>query len=91
MNKYDNVLFLGDFNSETSENYLNDFCNVYKEPTCSNKPDNPLCIDFLLTNLPRSFQNLVAEETGISDFHKMERFLQGTKTKNHSIQKVRQF
>ena len=71
MNKYDNILFLGDFHSETSENYLNDFCNVYKEPTCSNKPDNPSCIDFLLTNLPRSFQNVVAEETGISDFHKM--------------------
>ena len=28
INKY-NKLFLGDFNSETSENYLNDFCNVY--------------------------------------------------------------
>ena len=29
MKKNDNILFLGDFNSETSENYLNDFCNVY--------------------------------------------------------------
>ena len=28
INKY-NKSFLGDFNSETSENYLNDFCNVY--------------------------------------------------------------
>ena len=71
MNKYDNILLLGNFNSEKSENYLNDFCNVYQEPTCSNKPENASCIDFLLTNLPRSFQNVVAEETGISDFHKM--------------------
>ena len=53
MNKYDNILFLGDFNSETPESYLNDFCNVYnlwnivKEPTCFNNPDNPSCIDFL--------------------------------------------
>ena len=34
-------------------------------------PDNPSCIDLLLTNRPRCFQNTVAVETGISDFHKM--------------------
>ena len=77
MNKYDNILFLGDFNSETSENYLNDFCNVYnlrnivKEPICFKNPENPSCIDLFLTNRPRCFQNTVAVETGISDFHKM--------------------
>ena len=76
INKYDNILFLGDFNSETSENYLNDFCNVYnlrnivKEPTCFKNPENPSCIDLFLTNRPRCFQNTVAVETGISDFHK---------------------
>ena len=37
---YDNILFLGDFNSQPSENCVNDFCNVYnlshlvKKPTC---------------------------------------------------------
>ena len=77
MNKYDNILFLGDFNSETSENYLNDFCHVYnlrnivKKPTCFKNPNNPACIDLSLTNRPRCFQNTVAVETGISDFHKM--------------------
>ena len=77
MNKYDNILFLGDFNSETSENYLNDFCNVYnlrkmvKEETCFKNPENPSCIDLFLINRPRCFQNTVAVETGISDFHKM--------------------
>ena len=35
------------------------------------KPDNPSCIDLLLTNRPRSFQNTLNLETGISDFHKM--------------------
>ena len=61
MNKYGNILSLGDFNSETSENYLNDFCNVYnlrnivKEPTCFINPDNPSCIDLFLTNHPRCF------------------------------------
>ena len=56
MNKYDNILFLGDFNSETSENYLDDFCNVYilwnivTEPTCFNNSENPSCIDLFLIN-----------------------------------------
>ena len=37
---YDNILLLGNFNSEFSEPYLNDFCEIYnlknlvKEPTC---------------------------------------------------------
>ena len=75
MNKYENILFLGDFNSETSENYLNDFCNVHnlgnivKEPTCFKNPDNSSCIDLFLTN--HRFQNTVSVETGISGFHKM--------------------
>ena len=70
-------MFLGDFNSETSENYLNDFCNVcnlrntVKEPTSFKNPDNPSCTDLFLTNRPPCFQNTVDVETGISDFHKM--------------------
>ena len=45
MNKYDNTLFLRDFNCETSENYLNDFYNAYnlrnnvKESTCFKDPE----------------------------------------------------
>ena len=76
MNKYDNILFLGDFNSETSKNFKNDFCNVYnlrkivKEPTCFKNPDNPWYIDLFLTNCLRCFQNTVAVERGISDFPK---------------------
>ena len=55
MNKYDNILFLGDFSSETSENYLNDFRKVYnwqniaKGPTCFKNLDNPSCIKLFLT------------------------------------------
>ena len=49
--KYDNILLLGDFNSEFSEPSLNDFCDIYnlknlvKEPTCYKNPGNPSCID----------------------------------------------
>ena len=31
----------------------------------------PFCIDLILTNCPRSFQNSCVIETGLSDFHKM--------------------
>ena len=74
---YDNILLLGDFNSEFSELCLNDFCDTYnlknlvKEPTCFKNPDNPSCINSFLTNRPRTFQCTTTIETGISDFHKL--------------------
>ena len=77
ISQYDNIMLLGDVNVESSYPVLNDFCNVYnlfslvKEPTCFKNPYNPSCIDLFLTNRPRSFQNTLTIETGISDFHKM--------------------
>ena len=56
---------------------MTDFCEQYdlssliSEPTCYKNPDNPSCIDLILTNRPRSFQNSCTIETGLSDFHKM--------------------
>ena len=38
---------------------------------CFKNPSNPSCIDLILTNAPRSFQNSCAIETGLSDCHKM--------------------
>ena len=75
--QYDNIMLLGDLNVESLDPVLNDFCNVcnlfslVKEPTCFKNPYNPSCIDLFLTNRPRSFQNTLTIETGISDFHKM--------------------
>ena len=66
-----------DLNSEVSENYLNCFCNVSsfrslnRGPTSLKNPNNPSCINFLLTNRQRCFQQRYATETGISDFHRM--------------------
>ena len=74
---YDNVFLIGDFNSEPSENDLLQFCELYnlknivKEPTCFKNHDNPSCIDLILTNKQKSFQNTTILETGLSDFHKM--------------------
>ena len=74
---YDNLLILGDLNSELEETCLNDFFNVNnlkslnKKPTCFKNPENPSCIDLFLTNRQKSFQNTSTIETGISDFHKL--------------------
>ena len=56
---------------------MKEFCDIYsfknliKEPTCFKNPENPKCIDLMLTNRHRSFQNSCVIETGLSDFHKM--------------------
>ena len=74
---YDNILILGDFNAEMSENSMLDFCaqydlkNLIKEPTCYKNIIKPTCIDLMLTNRHRSFMSTCTVETGLSDFHKM--------------------
>ena len=74
---YENLLFLGDWNSAVTETEMNDFCDAYnvenliKKPTCFKNPDNPSSIDIMLTNKKLSFQNSDTIETGLSDFHKM--------------------
>ena len=49
---------------------LFDLKNLVREPTCF-KSSNPRCIDLILTNRGRNFQQTTAVETGLSDFHKM--------------------
>ena len=74
---YDNFLLAGDFNVESDSTYMADFCDLYnlksliKEPTCFKSLCKPTCIDLILTNKKRSFQNSTTIETGLSDFHKM--------------------
>ena len=34
-------------------------------------PIKPTCIDLIITNKPKSFQNSMVIETGSSDFHKI--------------------
>ena len=77
MQKYDNFLLLGDFNSEIHETAMKEFTDTYnlsnliKEHTCFKNPLNPSLIDLILTNRPRSFQNSQTVETGLSDHHKL--------------------
>ena len=62
---------------DISEPNLPSFCVFYNfkslinKPTCYKNPDNPSCIDLILTNCPNYFQNSSTFETGLSDFHKL--------------------
>ena len=95
---YDNLLILGDLNSELKDSCLNDFSNVNnlkslnKEPTCFKNPNNPSCIDLFLTNRSIYFQNTSTIETGISDCHKlvvtMLKMFYENKAEYHSILKL---
>ena len=86
--KYDNIIALGDFNAEMSNNHLQEFCaifsltNLIKESKCFKNPEKPTGIDHILTNHPKSFQHSGTYETDLSDFHKLTytRIQKGTLT-----------
>ena len=75
--KYDSIILMGYFNSEPADSVVPDFCKIYnlkniiREKPCFKNLNNPSCIDLLITNRLKSFQNSVVIETGLSDFHKM--------------------
>ena len=74
---YDNIILLGDFNVEPEEAKMTEFLNMYSlknlvsQKTCFKNPENPSCIDLILTNCSRSFQNTGVFETWLPDFHKL--------------------
>ena len=49
-----------------------DFRSLITEPTCYKNPENPTCIDLILTNHPRNFQNFCVFGTGLPEFHIMK-------------------
>ena len=74
---YEKILLAGDFNTEETNQNLEDFLfenhvkNLVKVPTCFKSLTNPSCIDLLLANSPHSFQSTTTVTTGLSDFHRM--------------------
>ena len=74
---YKNLIILGDFNVSIDNSYMAGFRDAYDlkslitEPTCYKNPEIPTCIELILTNHPRSFQNSCVFETSLFDFHKM--------------------
>ena len=75
--KYENIFLLGDFSSCMDDSPMIGFCDNYKlrdlvkHTNCFKNPENPSCIDLLLTNKTVSFQTTTVIETGLSDFHKI--------------------
>ena len=70
-NKQENIALLGDFNACVDGEALETFCKLYslhtliKQPTCFKNPENPSCIDLIVTNKPGSFQTKCVTETGL--------------------------
>ena len=71
---YENAVILGDFNMQPTNQILetfledNNFVNLIKSNACfKSKPAS--CIDLILTNKSKSYQNSGVIETGISDHH----------------------
>ena len=66
---YENIILLGDFNSEICEDTMKLLCSSYNlknlinEPTCFKNLDNPSCIDLVLTDK--------SSMTGLSDIHRL--------------------
>ena len=59
--KYENFIVLGDFTVGMDNSDTTVFCDtcdlkcLIKEPTCYKNPENPSCIDLILTNNPKCF------------------------------------
>ena len=69
--------------------------SLVKQKTCFKNPDNPSCIDLILTNSPRSFQVSSVFETGLFDFYKLTTSLKTVfpeaTTENSKLQGLRKF
>ena len=74
---YENIILIGDFNVQPYKINMSDFSNIdnfknlIKQNTCYKNREKPSCIEKMLTNFQRSFQNTCLFETGFSGFHKM--------------------
>ena len=70
-------MLIGDLNAEPMGAPVSNFCEIYnlkhliKEKTCFKNHTKPTCINLIVTNRPKCFQDTVVLETGLSDFRKM--------------------
>ena len=93
---YDNLLIMGDFNTEMEVEPLKDFCdafnlqNLIKEPTCFKSVLNPSSIDVILTNRRNFFHNSFAFETQ-NDYNSLKNICKKVKTKNHKVPQLHIF
>ena len=71
------VVLASDLNAQVGEKsfdtflYQHQLTSISRNPTCYKNPNNPSCIDHILTNSPKSFFKTETVFTGLSDFHKL--------------------
>ena len=75
LQKYQNIVLVGDFNIEPADKKFNAFFklrvfNLIKSKTCF-KSSSGTCIDLILTNKKHSFKSTSVIATGLNDFHRM--------------------
>ena len=77
ISKYDNFLIVRDFNLETSETVISNFCDMHhlyrlvKGPTYYKNPNKLSCISFLLKNFLNSAMKTQTLEIGLLYFQKL--------------------
>ena len=71
LGQYENFILMGDFNVEPNDARSTVCKNIVKDKTCLKNPINPTCIDLIIKNRPKSYQESEVTETELSDFHKM--------------------
>ena len=65
LSKYDNFMLIGDLNAEPTEAAISDFWEIYnlkhliKDKTCFKNPTKPTCIDLMIKNRPKCFQDML--------------------------------
>ena len=73
--KYENYVLIDEFNVNTSDSFMKEFCslnglkNLINKPTCCKNYEKPISIDLILPNQTTLFQRSAVFETGLSDFH----------------------
>ena len=76
--EFENINMLGDFNAQIMNTTMKDFCESYglnhlmTEPTCFENAPNPTCIDMIMTNSPKSFENSLYIETVLKGRHRKD-------------------
>ena len=68
--KYENIILMGDYNAEITNASMQEFCesyfleNMVKKPTSFKNPAKPTCTDLIIRNKTGMFQNAKTYETG---------------------------
>ena len=63
---YDKIIFLRELNTCINDNAMMSFCSLnyltslIDQPTCYKNPDQPTCVDLILTNSPNYFQKIMS-------------------------------